>query len=372
MTAVSFPDLKSKSPDGRFLFTARSPHNADGSRRAFQSHFQYCLSRDGQEVWSGRQEEKEPSPRRVYISNSGHTVVKTHGYEQELLICRDPEGRKTGQPGVGHGEEGCTPDLFQDPQIIGSTAGLIYPPDCLGYFFDECGWFFGLHFPWFRRLLIDLERGLFVTESSINAAAIREEKEQGLRLVAAGMDCSEEQRGSRFEAAVACLLNHRMPESFDYLCRLESSPATIWDYHHCHTLEFRYCGPLRRRARLALALRLSNRNSSGLPGTAFFDEMDKPLGDWPSEVPDRDVRWSSLPKTLTARSVIHHLGAPDKIVPYSHQNEKRYEWGDRWTYFRGLGKHTEEVIFSWKPGSRGEELESLLVQPVDRVYSPRF
>ncbi|MCA9776000.1 MAG: hypothetical protein KC800_04760 [Candidatus Eremiobacteraeota bacterium] len=371
MTAVSFPDLKSKSPDGRFLFTARSPHNADGSRSAFQSHFQYCLSRDGQEVWSGQQEEKEPSPRRLYTSNSGHTVVKTHGYGQELLICRDPKGRKTGQPALGHGEEGCTPDAFRDPRFIGSTAGLLYRHD-LGYFFYESGWFFGLHFSWFRRLLIDLDRGLLVTDSLVNAAAIKEEKVQGLKLVAAGMDSSEEQRDTRFEAGVECLLHHRMPECFDYLCRLESDPASIWDYHHCHTLEFRYCGPLKRRARLALALRLSNRNPSGLPGTAFFDEMDKPIGDWPSEVPDRDDRWGSLPNALTAHNVIHHLGAPDKIVPFSHQNEKQYDWGDRWSYFRGLGKHTEEVIFSWKPGSRGEELESLLVQPVDRVYSPRF
>lgn len=272
---------------------------------------------------------------------------------------------------MGHGEEGCTLDAFQDPRFIVSTAGLLYPPDSLGYFFDSSGWYFGLHFPWYRRLLIDLNRGALVTDPSINAAAIRHEKELGLRLVAAGLEQSEDQRDTQFGAGIECLLHHRIPEGLEYLCRLERAPASIGNCHHCHTLQFRYCGPLKRRARLALALRLSNRIPSGLPGTAFFDEMDEPLGDWPSEIPDRDDRWDTLPTNLTARSVIHHLGAPDRIETFSQKNDKGYEWGDRWSYFRGLGTRTEEVIFSWKPGSRGDELVSQVVQPVDRVYSPQ-
>ena len=170
-----------------------------------------------------------------------------------------------------------------------------------------------------------------------------------------------------------CLLHHRPADALELLSRAEREPSTSGWAGNSHTLDFRLCGPLGKRARIALALRLYGRLPAGLPGTAFFEKFDEPQNrDWPSEVPTRDERWNNLPTDLTARNVIHHLGAPDRIVPFSRKTAQRYEWGDRWSYFRGLGRHTEEVIFSWKPESRGEELESLLVQPVDKVYSPRF
>ena len=373
MTRRYYPNLQTESLDGRFHFSARSPDNEEPDR-AFQGDFQYCLAHEGEEVWGSVQKRLEPSPTYLHVGNNGYTVVHTDADDSVELVCRNPSGIVTGCLRMVPGQGESNSEEFRDSHIICSTGGPWFAGDCLGYFFDAGEPLFGLHFSWFRRLLIALERGVFVSgEPPLTKLAVERELEVSLSIVANELNKDPKNREGRFGGAMECLLHHRPAGAFELFSLTEREEMTSEWAGSSYTLDFWLCGPLGKRARIALALRLCGRRPSGLPGTAFFESFDEPLNDgWPSEMPDRDNRWDTLPNIPTARKVIHHLGAPDRIEPFSRKTEKQYEWGDRWSYFRGLGKNTEEVIFSWRPESRGEELESLLVQPVDQVYSPRF
>ena len=359
MTRRYYPDLQTESLDGQFLFSARSPDNEEPGR-AFQSDFRYCLTHEGKAVWSSVQKRLEPWPIHLHVGENGYTVVQTDADDSVKLVCRNPSGIVTGCPRMVPGEGEASSEEFRDTHIVLSSAGATYVGDCLGYFFERDEPYFGLHFAWFRRLFIALDRGaLVLDEPALTKLAVQHEIETSLRIVSKALPDEALSRDDQFGGAIECLLHHRPAGASDLLARAEREPMTSEWAGHSHTLDFRLCGPLGKRARMALALRLCGRRPSGLPGTAFFQNFHEPLNDgWPSEMPDRDNRWDTLPTTLTARDVIHQLGAPDRIEPFSLKSSDQYDWGDRWSYFRGLGRQTEEVIFSWKPESRGEELES--------------
>src|SRR4051794_3919560 len=121
MTAIFYPDCEATSPNGKFRLEARSPHNGminhqDGRTpsedeyafkyRDYQRDFRYQLvdttstslasqlfgKKGGHVVWERWQERREDSPHELIVSDEGWSILRTHGFNPELIAV-SPEGR---------------------------------------------------------------------------------------------------------------------------------------------------------------------------------------------------------------------------------------------------------------------------------------
>ncbi len=246
-----------------------------------------------------------------------------------------------------------------DENFSPATSGLRITGGSLGYFFDFDGPYFGIHFPWNRRLLLDTQTGNLVQQTSRRLEAAVLEAEVGLSrvLVERGLKTKPRKRKDRFLGALGCLLNHRPQGSQALFRTLETEPIEICAHTRSRTIPHAYCGNLGHRARAALALRLMGHKPLGFPAIGFFrGEDSKQLIQWPHRLSDRDQRLERISLDLPAVEVLASVGVPDRIDFFREGDEVSCLWGESWSYFRGMGEDTSEVVLTWEPGSEGRTL----------------
>jgi len=152
-----YRDIKVSSPNGRFVFEAKSPDNAvEGEWRPFQKNFAYTLTdtSDGSVSWTRRQREHEGSPTIAWVDDDGWTVVRT-GWD-ELLTFAPPNGGLTGQVTIL--------DEFPADErakyVHQTTAGPMWSGSSRWYFIDVDGVkHFVVRAHWGRRVIVELKSG---------------------------------------------------------------------------------------------------------------------------------------------------------------------------------------------------------------------
>ncbi|HYH69239.1 MAG TPA: hypothetical protein VD866_31385, partial [Urbifossiella sp.] len=243
MTAIYYPDCTASSPSGEFSLEARSPHNGtirhrDGRKssddefgfkyRQHQSEFRYRLldhsprtalgrlfrGNDPQVVWERWQADREDSPGELVVSDDGWAVIRTHGFNPEVIAVA-PDGRDVARVRVAwadgeHPEPAPDrrPPVYYWPleELSYSTAGNYWSGNSWPAFFRRAG---DPYFVWRtyrgRRLVLDLSRGrAFTDKASLPAglaAAVAEVERAGVVALLGGL--------SRQMAEVRALLGRR-------------------------------------------------------------------------------------------------------------------------------------------------------------------
>ena len=177
MTAIYYPDDEATAPGGRFTLEARSPDNGtiprrdgtfpppDDFRFQYREHqrgFRYRL-RDNQAdriLWERWQPRGEDSPHQLQVSDGGWSVVRTHGFEPEVIAIGPGGAESIRVKIMDEDDDDPRPGVPWHPDTLaGTTAGNFWAGDSWPYFFEhrERPWF-GWRTAWGRRLVLDLGR----------------------------------------------------------------------------------------------------------------------------------------------------------------------------------------------------------------------
>ncbi len=186
-TGVS--EVETVSPDGRYHLTAKSPDNADPSKRfPFQGGFIYVLrdTKTGKELWTRKQPEgrpivfpgegkpfvlrtwKENSPVRVFVEENGWSVLWLGG-DQLVAVRRD--GKETGKLDIvcdalskGEGSQ----------YIQATTAGEVWGRERSSFTSLQGKCYFVVRTWWGQRVIFDLELGRLTSEGGTLARHLEE------------------------------------------------------------------------------------------------------------------------------------------------------------------------------------------------------
>lgn len=374
MTWVSYPDLEVTSDNGLFRFQARSPDNEGTAGAGFQRHFRYTLERDGRLVWEDTQQDKAASPRALYLSEEGITVVRAQGFGSVDMVVRNPAGETVGQFSLDWGEENdCTETTLTDHQIEVTTAGARFPGGLLPYFFHFQQDYFGLYLAWDRRVLFDINLGKLVPkpEPALTEQAVQAEVKASLKAVRRHLPTQSRDRPPVFEGALSRLVQARPPEALELFQALERQGTEADGYQANQVFQGAYYwGDLGHRARVGLAQRLIGHRPLGYGAIGFFEELDQRVeGLFPDPVPDRDERLANLPEALSPEVLLKQVGAPDRILPQKEKVGSKYIWTENWVYFYGTGADTRELEIAWKSGNRGATRQS---REIREMFTPRW
>lgn len=217
MTAIFYADCEATSPNGKYTLVARSPHNGtinyrNGRRpseedfafkyRQHQSEFCYRLtdnsrspllsrrfgSGGGSVVWERWQERGEDSPHEVVVSDDGWSILRTHGFNPELIAV-SPEGKDVIRVKVGGPKDEDVEDeeeaeaeqrprrnnssLWRAAHLQFTTAGCYWTAHSWRYFFslnkvNHFAW----RPSWGQRLVIDLTNAALLGEEEQGGAAL--------------------------------------------------------------------------------------------------------------------------------------------------------------------------------------------------------
>lgn len=189
MTAISYPDVETTSPSGRFTLEARSPHNGTIPRQngtlptaddyAFQHRdrqreFRYRLrDNPGNRIlWERWQDDREDSPHQLLVADTGWSIVRTHGFQPGVMAFA-PEGREAIRVKIV--SDGPPNDRFPDtrPGIAWharnlriSTAGALWTWRSWPYFLDHANRpFFCWRTARGQRLVLNLSESRVLTDA---------------------------------------------------------------------------------------------------------------------------------------------------------------------------------------------------------------
>ncbi len=344
-----FRDIVAASPNGRYRVEARSPDNAPGGQggrafRAFQASFVYSCTdtESGQTLWTRKQPMEDPtkpgavvlgkegSPVRIYVSDSGWTVICT-GWDE--LISVDPNGVDGCH--IGLLSAAMTEDERKN-YVVRTTAGPMWQGHSLWYFLETDGRRLFVIRPWWgRHIIVDIAGGALLQEDpAVSAAVLAHEREFVLTKLKKGIETRkdwEENANHDREAAEAALDDLTaaylagklgVREAVPLLRQLEGSPlnlasSTAWSEEKPAEggVDRSSWDEMTMRRVVHLSLRRLGETPGPYPGTRFFVYHEKPgnLERYPTpevKLP-RAQSVGKVRKGMTPEQVLATIGAPD-------------------------------------------------------------
>jgi hypothetical protein len=391
MTAIFYHDCECRSPDGRWLATALSPHNGrilcrDGTvpkgdfayeYRQHQSQFRYQLqSPDGQIVWE-RWQGKEESPGELVLSNRGTLVIRTHGFAPELIVVLS-DGNESIRVGIGSIQEPI--DANEDSQnsihervLVDTadftTAGVFWTAHSFPYFAEiEGSEFFVWRTRHGQRIIIDARRGVLLRTPDIRidsalTVAERTQASRLLRLFASRMDEVEtalasssasdllkfdlKQEIGKLTGAITICGEARAIESVHDLTTLA---ALKWDAYSTSTtcakngtIEVQHLRPA-----IYHALRLMNVVPPQLP--CYYFRIGETRIEFSEYVHDRFDRLTQVRRNMNCQDILRLIGPPDFVDRYSVKNGRFYVWPERWEYDELNEDGWQTTTIKWEEG----------------------
>lgn len=326
-----YPDREVKSPNGRWMATAKSPDNdpanAPPSRRvAFQDDFVFEL-RDVQTkqlIWRVEQG-KTGSPTKLFLDNQGRLVYWAEG-EELFLIRRD--GTRQRLLAL---RDALTPEEW-DEFVSETTAGPMWSGMSRWYFANvDDRSLFVIRTWWGHRLGSDLEEQVLLAELDDQTTGQLDglDRQWALeRLQRAAEQAPEEKCGWDVRTAIHLAGVLGVDEAVEPLRQLE--PRADW---LASSISFDDSIPVLRDYRLRQAVHLSLRRlgetPAGYPPTVLWLRGHRPI-------PDVDQAWEP-PRGMTRaeaaegvrqgmewHKVIYLIGAPAST---DVRGEAPGEWG---------------------------------------------
>lgn len=439
MTSIYYDDCFATSPNGKFTLEARSPHNGtinykDGTSpkendfkfeyRVHQSSFRYQLlvanksasaaeAKTGNIIWERWQDRGEASPRELIVSDSGWTIIRTHGFQPEVIAI-SPTGDEVLRVEI-HGAEkqGVTEPVKLLPQAANTriwhadqlqftTAGTFWAQNSCRYFFqlNQSDYFVWRTF-WGQRLAIDLTNAEILSEAEQEPLsichAIQKTEADGAytllsELVAQFTEIQQllNQRSEvakdshrlveklrQMKSAIHIAGVHRVTSCIPLLRILEeidcpdystSSTAmgTNWD------IQVQHFRPI-----LHHTLRLLGEEPLGF-ATYYFHLSDKSRFVMPERVTDRNIKAGQVTKQMTAEQVLQLLGSPDHVKKVSREVDKRFQrpgfgkrfqWTEFWEYDFLICNLWETFCISWEQDGRDGKISQIATAPSSWLQS---
>jgi hypothetical protein len=341
-----FRDLKAISSNQKYEIRAESPDNKKAGRRAFQGSFVYTLTEksSGKILWTRKQAMTQPetstgssfweeaSPVQVFASDAGWTVIQT---AWEGFISIDIQGKEHCR--IKLLEEALTKEE-NAAYVRWTTAGYHWEGRSLWYFLElDKQTLFVIRPWWGRRIIIDVEQGKLLAEStSIAQSSLAYERDfvlSHLQRCAAeykkfqSRDDTEDHPWLQFDDLTAAYLAGRLKaaEAIPYLRELEQSDYSgSWTTGGLGILEkfegevdpHTYSTCTLRRI-VQLSLRRLGETPKPLP-VHIFDvryqeyKKDHPYRPKPLSAP-RGTYLEKIVKGMKAEQVLDLIGSPDFV-----------------------------------------------------------
>jgi hypothetical protein len=365
-TDLFFSNEEGKSASGRYLVTAKSPdNNADSDRKAFQASFVYTFTdtQSGKVLWTRKQPMRdsvplgndptktrsfpeEGSPVRIYVSDSGHTVIYT-AYQELIFI--DINGKEINKLDVL--QDGMTKDE-RKKYVSNTTAGPMWAGRSHWYFVRSDSREFFMIRPWWgRHISIDLATGKITpTSPALRNAATAAEKAYVTSVLGKALDgtikkcdCCGGPHEAAFAAYLAGALN--MKEVIPALRKIEDDStigsSTMGGYDEIpegRVNPFNYSTYTTRQS-IHLALRRLGEKPGPFPCTQFKTEHKeyKKMKPYVREPVDgsRHTNATKIQKGMSPEQVINLVDCPDYIPgrtwQYDMDTDEPYTLAISWT-----------------------------------------
>ena len=292
--------------------------------------------------------------------------MRTHGFSPEA-IALSPMGKEKIRVQIS----GCGSEHSREPRksktpvfdwtplcLSSTTAGLFWSENSWPYF---CRWQDSPYFVWRcstgERLVLDLERGRFVTEAqqaepSLTALFIREERNGAYSLLEelskrmpdiseflARKD-TEKESGSAAEdlkeklflvkSALNLIRVHRMVECTPFLRDWEILNCPSWQTSS-HALMGWSIQEQRFRPLIHHTLRLLGMEPLGYSAYTFRSHREE-YYTVPEHIPNRHERLKKINDSMPAEEVLLAVGSPDFAFTQSREESKRFIWSENWEY----------------------------------------
>ena len=417
MTAIHYPDCEAASPNGRFKLEARSPHNGTINHqngkpatpeefgfkyREHQTDFRFQLidaespsimsrifgATNAQIVWERWQPRDEDSPHEVVVSDSGWSIIRTHGFKPEVIAISKkgqiairieitmPESGEVNDETEPTSHRKLGANVWRTETMSLSTAGLYWTEHSWRYFFELDGVEF---FAWRaysgQRLLMDLTNATYIEESAIEkstiATAMRKKEIHDASLILsylakntkkfqqllANRDSDEMkltplvENVMRTTAAILLAGAHRIVNCIPFLQALEkidwpsyskgstAMPGYWW--LECQTL----------RPLLHHVLRLLGSEPQGY--ATYYFIKDKQRFPVPERIANRREIANAINLNNDAEQVLSLIGSPDYVVRHSHPDGRGlYTSTEDWEYDFLSDNRWTTLRITWEEKSR--------------------
>ncbi|AFE03792.1 hypothetical protein COCOR_00936 [Corallococcus coralloides DSM 2259] len=345
------------------MLTARSPDNATVShqsglppempfgRPVFQKSFHYQLlehvpgSVEPRVVWERWQKDGELSPHEVLVSDGGWSVIRTHGFDPEVIAV-SPSGQDVLRvciPGLKKEAEGdCL--IWRPLHLMWTTAGTFWSGASWPYFLHDGGTdFFVWRTYWGQRLVLDLTHAALIPEQEapVHVMDATEQREVSVLLSEltehlnevqaffAGPDSSHPIRPKALRAIAAIHLVgvHRIQACLPLLQEWESADLPISTMSSTAfpgaTIETQFFRPITQHS-----MRLLGTEPRGFAPYRFLGARCTV----PESVPDRRERALALKQNMRARDVLLQMGNPDFVIKQSRDVDGDTLWTETWEY----------------------------------------
>ncbi|MEO0867542.1 MAG: hypothetical protein AAFY17_03645, partial [Cyanobacteria bacterium J06642_11] len=186
MTAIAYPDIDQTSATGTFRVEARSPDNGtivqvDGTPTPSfggrygqeQRNFRYQLIQTDQNsvLWERWQSPNEPSPRNLFVSDTGWVVIHCSEQISDSVYTISPSGEQTCvlQISPGFGDENLPMSVpghayYCSDRIAQSSLGISWMVGAIDYFLElDDSPHFVILMAWGDRILLNLTAGTLIS-----------------------------------------------------------------------------------------------------------------------------------------------------------------------------------------------------------------
>ncbi|NPC68573.1 hypothetical protein HPP05_02285 [Corallococcus exiguus] len=382
MTTISYADLRATSPGGRFVLTAQSPDNATTSHRSglppsgselpfgrpvFQESFYYQLLEhvpggvEPRVVWERWQKDGELSPHEVLVSDGGWSVIRTHGFDPEVIAV-SPSGQDVLRvciPGLRQEAEGdCL--IWRPLHLMWTTAGTFWSGASWPYFFLDGGTdFFVWRTYWGQRLVLDLTRAALIPEQEapVHVMDATEQREVSVLMTELTGRLKEVQaffadpdapqpirpKALRAIAAIHLVGAHRIQACLPLLQEWESVDLPISSMSSTAfpgaTIETQFFRPTVQHS-----MRLLGTEPRGLAPYRFLGAR----GSVPESVPDRRERARALKQNMRAQTVLLQMGNPDCVFKQSRKVDGDTLSTETWEYDFLVDRQWKTLQLVWE------------------------
>lgn len=370
-----FTDIEATSFSGRFAVFATSPDNrTKGRPKAFQRDFKYTCknTNSGKTLWTRDQpmsepepwgddptdlfsDEEEGAPCRIYVSDSGCTVIYT---SWEDLVLVDLKGKDIAKVNILND---CLTKEEHEEYVSQTTGGPIWGDRSHWYFVTSDSREYFVIRPWWgRQLIIDLSTGAVMAPTKGLDEAMGKAERDYVRTVLKALlegtlekcDCCSESYEADFAAYLAGVL--KVPEVVPALRMLESCTCSAYsslggaiDVPEGRISPFNYSAYTTRQS-VHLALRRLGEQPGSFPCTSFKTEHDvydqrKPYVRKPVQG-TRAANAAKIKNGMSPEQMIDLMDCPD----YIRSNEWHYDIGIEAPYTLIVSWTGERTIDAFK------------------------
>jgi len=356
MTTIYYPDIEITSPNGHYILRATSPDNQTEKKEAgFQKNFIYQLidSYTDTVLWTRQQTKLEASPRHLYLSNDGWSVIQVHGLSELGLVAVSLNGQDNCYISIKPKQDGNGEKLIErvarrhwiwrNKQTIQSNAGILLTYAHFYFTQFEQRPLFILASYWGRRLVLDLQSGQLSTDTaqkrrtSLGHWLDRQETIWAEEILDEVVDNIDQIQSTDFSLSnndipyrlrerfflklpIAILMAGRLglSDHVSTLHKLEQVVLPKSGYHYADGIGNNYVYETHKLRRfINHAFLLLDERPSIYPCYSFFFnktayQNNQPLT-IPKHIPDRQARLPELQPGMDGLTVLKLLGAPDCI-----------------------------------------------------------